>query len=143
VRDEVQDFELNIRAVSGGQGLITDGQPVVNLIPIASAKRSADLDNIAAYIAFGIRAPISPLRNVLTQQGAIQQGRALFQQANCQICLGGPKWSLSRVDFTPPPLAPPNAFPEVIVAGQLVRFLEGVATFDPTAFNEVKAQAGT
>jgi len=47
------------------------------------------------------------------------------------------------VDFTPPPLSPPNAFAEVIVAGQLVRFLEGIATFDPAAFNEVKAQAGT
>jgi hypothetical protein len=69
VRDEVQDFELNIRAVSGGHGLITDGQPVVNLIPIASAKRSADLDNIAAYIAFGIRAPISPLENAFFQAG--------------------------------------------------------------------------
>ena len=144
VRDEVQDFDRNIRLVSGGQGLIdaliTD---VFDLVPKANAGRSADLDNIAAYIAFGIRAPISPLRNALAQQGAIQQGRALFQQANCQFCHGGPKWSLSRVDFTPPPLAPPNAFPEVIVAGQLVRFLEGVATFDPTAFNEVKAQAGT
>ena len=144
VRDEVQDFERNIRLVSGGQGLIdapiTD---VFDLVPKANAGRNADLDTIAAYIAFGIRAPISPLRNALAQQGAIQEGRALFQQANCQICHGGPKWSLSRVDFTPPPLAPPNAFPEVIVAGQLVRFLEGVATFDPTAFNEVKAQAGT
>ena len=62
VRDEIQDFELNIRAVSGGQGLIRDGQAVVNLVPTANTGRDADLDAIAAYIAFGIRAPISPLR---------------------------------------------------------------------------------
>jgi len=69
VRDEVQDFELNIRAVSGGQGLITDGQAVVNLTPTANTGRSAELDTLAAYIAFGIRAPVSPLRGQDVSQG--------------------------------------------------------------------------
>src|SRR4029077_1182221 len=49
------------------------------------------------------------------------------------------KWTTSRVDFAPPPLTPP----EVITAGQLVRFLKQVGTFDPNAFNEFRAQAGT
>src|SRR4029077_7892839 len=62
VRDEVEDFELNIRAVSGGQGLIRDGQPVVNLVPTANTGRDPDLDAIAAYVTQGIRAPISPIR---------------------------------------------------------------------------------
>src|SRR5262249_38104496 len=53
VRDEIQDFELNIRAVSGGEGLIRDGQAVVNLVPTSTTGRDADLDSIAAYIAFG------------------------------------------------------------------------------------------
>ncbi len=42
-------------------------------------------------------------------------------------------------DFAPPPLTPP----EVITAGQLVRFLKQVGTFDPNVFNEFRAQAGT
>src|SRR4030095_6869250 len=79
VRDEVQDFELNIRAVSGGQGLITDGLAVVNLVPTSTTGRSADLDAIAAYIAMGIRAPIPPKSNVIPTQG-----RSLFAAANCQ-----------------------------------------------------------
>src|SRR5439155_27113713 len=83
IRDEIQDFELNIRAVSGGQGLIAnaDGStdpcvfnlvlnvpppppPVICSDPAAATTtgRSADLDAIAAYISFGIRAPISPRR---------------------------------------------------------------------------------
>jgi YVTN family beta-propeller protein len=140
VRDEVQDFELNIRAVSGGQGLIRDGQAVVNLVPTANTGRDSDLDAIAAYISFGIRAPISPLRprNVFGAQPdpEIPQGRALFLAANCQLCHGGPNWTRSRVDFQPPPLA------ETITGGQLRRFLFQVGTFDPAAFNEVRG-AGT
>jgi hypothetical protein len=147
VRDEVQDFERNIRLVSGGEGLINaliadviDLQNATNTGK-ANAGRSADLDAIAAYIAFGIRAPISPLRkpsNFQAQQ--IQKGRQLFAGANCQSCHGGVKWTRSRVDFAPPPLIPPLGT-EVIVAGQLQRFLTKVGTFDPNAFNELKAQA--
>jgi hypothetical protein len=132
VRDEVQDFELNIRAVSGGQGLITDGLAVVNLTPTANTGRSADLDAISAYIAFGIRAPISPLRG---KQGPVKKGRQLFDQANCQSCHGGVNWTISQVDFTPPP-----PLLEPITGGQLTRFLSPVGTFDAGNFNEVKAQ---
>jgi hypothetical protein len=141
VRDEIQDFELNIRAVSGGEGLITDGQPVVNLLPTANTGRSADLDALAAYVAMGIRAPISPLRvsNVGGGQSdpELAQGRALFAAANCQLCHGGPNWTRSRVDFTPPPVS------ETIVNGQLTRFLVNVGTFDPVAFNEVRGVGTT
>jgi CxxC motif-containing protein (DUF1111 family) len=140
VRDEVQDFELNIRAVSGGQGLITDGQLVVNLTPTASAGRSPDLDAIAAYIAFGIRAPISPLRKPSNFQAKrILKGRQLFGAANCQSCHGGEKWSISRVDFTPPP----DPALVAITPGQLTKFLRQVGTFDLNALNELKAGAGT
>jgi YVTN family beta-propeller protein len=133
-RDEIQDFELNIRNVSGGQGLITDGAAVFNLTPTANTGRSCDLDAIAAYVAMGIRAPISPTFNsVLTTA----QGRALFTAANCQMCHGGPNWTRSQVNFTPPPdLAGINL-------GQLVGFLRNVGTFDSLAFNEVTANGGT
>lgn len=135
-RDEIQDFELNIRGVSGGEGLITDGQPVVNLVPTANTGRSADLDAIAAYVAFGIRAPISPARptNVggASPDIEVAQGRALFAAANCQSCHGGPSWTRSQVSFTPPPTA------GAITTGQLTASLVQVGTFDPTAFNEVR-----
>ncbi len=132
VRDECQDFELNIRNVSGGQGLILDGQAVVNLTPTATTGRSAELDALCAYIVFGIRAPISPLRGQDEEKG-----RELFAQANCQMCHGGPNWTSSRVDFTPPPNA------AEIEAAQLKNFLCDVGTFDPTAFNEVRAAGVT
>jgi hypothetical protein len=145
VRDEVQDFELNIRNVSGGQGLIAkaDGSVdpcVFNLVIPANnpnncppetaitTGRSADLDAIAAYLAFGVRALSSPLRGQ-----DVSQGRELFAEANCQKCHGGPSWTSSLVDFTPPPLGEP------ITAGQLVNFLCDVGTFDHTAFNEIQA----
>jgi cytochrome c peroxidase len=137
LRDEIQDFELNIRGVSGGEGLISDGQNVVNLQPTANTGRSAGLDAIAAYISLGIRAPVSPLRRRpgVPLDPAIVAGRALFASANCQSCHGGPSWTRCRVEFTPPRMSPPEA----IVGGQLVRFLKDVGTFNPAAFNEVRA----
>lgn len=131
VRDEIQDFELNIRGVSGGQGLIRDASAamVFNLTPTANTGRDADLDAIAAYIAFGIRAPISPSRGE-----NVAQGRNLFAAANCQSCHGGANWTRSQVDFTPPP----DPMVETITAGQLVRFLVVGGTFDQAVFNEVR-----
>lgn len=128
VRDEVQDFELNIRNVSGGQGLIRDGLAVVNFTPTANTGRDADLDAITAYIAFGIRAPISP------EKGKALAGRKAFEAAHCQNCHGGVNWTISQVDYTPPP-----AGTETITDGQFVRFLKSVNTFDGLAFNEFKA----
>src|SRR4030095_8134290 len=120
---------------------ITDGAGVFNLVPTANTGRSADLDALAAYVAMGIRAPISPLRATNVGGGApdpeIAQGRVLFASANCQLCHGGPNWTRSRVDFVPPPVT------ETITAGQLVRFLVKVGTFDPAAFNEVRGVGTT
>lgn len=152
VRIEIQAFELNTRAVSGGQGLIqnADGSVdpcVFNLIippgnpcPPETAVltgRSADFDAIAAYVTMGIRAPISPLRPRNVGGGTlvdpdIVAGRALFSSANCQQCHGGPNWTRSRVNFAPPPLA------AQVVGGSLAEALFPVGTFDPNAFNEVQ-----
>ena len=155
VRDEIQDFELNIRNVSGGQGLIAlkDGggnragvdKCVFNFRFVESLDcpasreteaaittgRDPDLDAIAAYIAFGIRAPISPLRTATDPE--IAQGRSLFAAANCQACHGGANWTASTLDFAPPPVA------TEITAGQLNGFLCKVGTFDPALANEFKA----
>lgn len=111
-RDEEEDFELNIRAVSGGQGIIvladgvTQDPNVVNLTPVASANRNqlkvrgvGGWDAIKAFVQFGIRAPISP---VSKSDPEVVAGRALFISANCQQCHGGPQWTTAKIRFTPP-----------------------------------------
>jgi YVTN family beta-propeller protein len=140
IRDEPQDFSRNIRAVSGGGGLIP-GIPegvaglaqVPDLVPVANTGRNADLDSIATYLALGVRAPISPLRGQ-----NVDKGRQLFAAANCQACHGGKDWTNSIVNFTPPPAA------AQIVDAQLIQFLCRVGTFDPGLFadgvsNEIRA----
>ncbi len=144
-RDEEEDFELNIRAVSGGLGLIvqadgvTQESQVFDLIPLASANRNQlkvrDIgawDAIKAFIQFGIRAPISP---VAKNGPDVVAGEQLFRSANCQLCHGGPQWTTSRINFTPPPDA------ALIVSGQLIGQLKQVGTFDPALLNEVRANA--
>ena len=152
VRDEIQDFELNIRNVSGGQGLIAlpdaggnrggVDKCVFNLVlpnpnpnncaaeTAITTGRDKDLDAIAAYISFGIRAPVSPLRG--STDPDVAAGRTLFAAANCQGCHGGANWTASTLDFTPPPGA------AEITAGQLNRFLCKAGTFDAAMANELK-----
>jgi YVTN family beta-propeller protein len=148
VRDEAQDFTRNVRAVSGGGGLIrvdANGKPVPegaaglaqlpDLLPTANGGLNSDLDAIATYLALGVRAPISPLGS---NNPSVKRGRKLFENAGCQNCHGGADWTSSIVDFTPPPAA------TEIVDAQLVRFICRVGTFDPTLFtdgtgNEIRA----
>jgi cytochrome c peroxidase len=132
--DEIQDFENNIRGVSGGLGLITlaDGttpDPVLNAFDPANTGRSERLDLLAEYVARGLRTPVSPLDE---DDHDVERGRRQFARANCAACHGGEGWSSSRRDYTPPPPATD------IVAGQVQRFLRPVGTFDPTAENEIR-----
>lgn len=144
-RDEQEDFELNIRAVSGGAGLIvqsdgvTQEANVADFIPLANGGRNqlrvrsvGAWDALKAFVQFGIRAPISP---VSATEPDVVSGRALFVSANCQSCHGGPQWTSGRVRFTPPPNA------ASINNGQVLSELRKVGTFDPAAFNEVRANA--
>ena len=146
-RDEEEDFELNIRGVSGGQGLIVLGDgitpdaDVFNFAPLASGGRNqlkvrgvGAWDAIKAFEQFGIRAPISP---VAKTEPDVIAGRALFIAANCQACHGGPQWTSGRVRFTPPPAAG-----VVDAKGQAIGELRQVGTFDSASFNEVRANAG-
>jgi YVTN family beta-propeller protein len=142
INDEVQDFELNIRNVSGGLGLITlaDGTtPDPNVTPFSppNAGRSPHLDALAMYVAVGIHTPNSPLAEVdpsspLGQE--IAYGRSLFDQAGCAACHGGPGWSSARHAglALPPPASE-------ISNTELIRFLKKVGTFDATAKNEIRA----
>jgi YVTN family beta-propeller protein len=142
-RDEEEDFELNIRVVSGGQGLIvladgvTPDPNVANFLPLASANRNQlkvrgvnAWDAIKAYIQFGIRAPISPVSKT---DPDVVAGRALFIAASCQQCHGGPQWTTARVRFTPPPTAA-----LINAGGELFSELRNVGTFNPAALNEVR-----
>lgn len=143
--DEEEDFELNIRGVSGGLGIIVlaDGVSqdtnVQAFTPLANANRNqlkvrgvGGWDALKAFVQFGIRAPISP---VAAGEPDVVAGRALFQAANCQLCHGGPQWTSSRVRYTPPPGA------GVLVNGQIISELKNVGTFNSAFFNEVRATA--
>jgi YVTN family beta-propeller protein len=149
VFDELEDFELNIRGVSGGPGLIvlnggTDQDPNVKAFDPPNAGRNQlhvngipAWDAIVAWTQSRIASPVSPYRGVdpnseLGQQ--ITQGRQLFTQANCQACHGGGKWSTAQVDYARispfPETLTPGVAPEPAL-GQLSRFLHQVGTFDP------------
>jgi len=143
--DEEEDFELNIRGVSGGVGLIvladgvTQDPNVAAFLPLASGGRNQlkvrgvpAWDALKAFVQFGIRAPISP---VSSQDPNVITGRTLFGSAGCAVCHGGPQWTRSRIDFTPPPAA------GLISNTQLIGQLRTVGTFDPAAFNEIRATA--
>jgi YVTN family beta-propeller protein len=147
--DEIEDFELNIRGVSGGAGLIvkdgsTDADPNVKAFDPPNAGRPqlhvhgvGAWDALAAWVKHRIVSPQSAYARVagdseLGQQ--IARGRQLFIQSNCQLCHGGAKWSTNQVDF-----ARISPFPETVTpgekpeppTGQLARFLRKVGTFDP------------
>ena len=147
--DELEDFELNIRGVSGGQGLIvlegtTDQDPNVKSFDPPSAGRTQlhvngipAWDAIVAWTQSRIPSPVSPYRGVDPNSELGQQiilGRELFIEANCQVCHGGAKWSTSQVDY-----ARVSPFPETLTPGvdpeppivQLARFLRQVGTYDP------------
>lgn len=138
--DEVQDFENNIRNVSGGLGLLTLADGVTldpNLFaftPQATGGRSKGLDALAEYVAH-IRTPISPLSNVAPFSALgreIVLGRQVFEQMGCVNCHSGPGWSSARRDYTPPPAA------NEIVNGQVVRLLRKVGTFNAANTNEIR-----
>ena len=145
-RDEQADFELNIRAVSGGLGVIvgadgiTQDTTVVNLTPLVSRGRNQlkvrgvpAWDAMEAYVQSGIRAPISPLRG--STDPAIAAGRQAFIQANCQSCHGGAQWTSGRVRFSGAPDS------SLVSNGQLITELRSVGTFTASAFNEVRQNA--
>ncbi len=143
-RDEQEDFELNIRGVSGGLGLIvladgvTPDPAVTNFTPLASGGRNqlkvrgvGAWDALKAFMQFGIRAPISP---VSATNVDVVAGRAHFAAASCQTCHSGPQWTTGRVNFTPPP-----GVGIVDASGQVLDQLRDVGTFTTAFFNEVRA----
>ncbi len=147
--EEEQDFESNIRDISGGDGLLVaaDGVTQDNTPPLANfdpangppntTRRQLTVRGIGAWDAiklyeqFGIRSPISPVSKT---DPDVVAGSALFRSANCQQCHGGPQWTSSQVRF----VAPPG--PGIVnAAGEIARELRQVGTFNPALVNEVRA----
>ncbi len=98
--DELQDFEGQIRTLSGGTGLMSDeafnagtrNQPLGD----PKAGQSADLDALAAYVASLASFDPSPARNTdgsLTAEAAA--GRDAFARLNCAACHGGNDFTTS------------------------------------------------
>lgn len=96
--DEVQDFEVQIRELGGGTGLI-DG--VVNdPLGAPNGGRSADLDALAAYLTSLTEEAPSPYRQSdgsLTPDG--EAGKLIFQAQNCVQCHSGPGFTDSLEGF--------------------------------------------
>lgn len=142
--DEQEDFEANIRNVSGGLGLIVQADGVTPdpalgaFAPANGGRRQLKVrgvnawDAIKAYIVSGIRSPISP---VSKSSPDVVAGRRLFTDWKCQNCHGGPLWSNGKVRHT----APPDA--SLLNAGQLLAELKNVGSFDARVANEVRANA--
>ncbi|MCC6525313.1 MAG: hypothetical protein IT373_21850 [Polyangiaceae bacterium] len=129
--DEVADFELNVRGVSGGVGAIvsaTSAPPVnadrINLTNNAalpaqvilqgSAGDAADPAGVSAHahsviddwaeVTAYLKTVRSPRRPVGLVPADVTAGRTLFTssaQGNCVGCHSGAKWTISKVFYTP------------------------------------------
>ncbi|HKU41711.1 MAG TPA: hypothetical protein VJR89_26320, partial [Polyangiales bacterium] len=171
INDEVADFELNTRGVSGGVGAIVssvsappqtsdriDFQGLGHAALVGTARLAADPQNplqlaaapklddwgdIERYMQ-SIRSPRAPTN---LDKAKIEAGRELFnEQAKCQGCHGGEKWTVSRRFYTPSattntalntaPLTlsvdfPVALLPARVANNQTLRFASGnVAAFD-------------
>lgn len=89
--DEVQDFEGQIRTLSGGTGLMTknDFHHGTRDRPLGEKKTgvSQALDDLAAYITSLKAIPKSPYRN--QQAAQVEQGQRLFVEKGCLHCHSG------------------------------------------------------
>ena len=122
--DEVADFELNTRGVSGGVGaIVSKNTPPIgpaDRIDIAALGHSGlngsaaaaadpksgvvtppsvleDWDRITKYVQ-AIRSPrgVSGL-----DKAKVDAGKTIYLDANCAGCHGGPKWTISKVFYAP------------------------------------------
>jgi DNA-binding beta-propeller fold protein YncE len=99
--DEVQDFEAQIRNLSGGTGLMTDADfnAGTRSQPLGDPKAgvSADLDALAAYVKSLSGFARSPLRSANgSLTAAAAAGKALFASKNCSSCHAGTAFTISN-----------------------------------------------
>jgi hypothetical protein len=125
--DEVADFEINTRTVSGGVGAIVSkvssppangdridiaglGHAGLAGSALAAATKDDAPDNFSGFtgvrddwanITEYIRQLRSPRRPTTLDPAQVAVGRELFAAGNCQGCHGGDKWTISRLFYTP------------------------------------------
>lgn len=101
--DEIQDFEIPIRALFGGTGFISNSDFNGAHGPALGAPKaglSADLDALAAYVASLNSVGHSPHKNSDgTLSSAALAGREIFRQRNCQSCHAGDNFTDSSMDL--------------------------------------------
>ena len=126
VQDEVSDHEMGaIRGTMGGVGAIVKNGALdpANRIAIdklgqaglaGSSAMAADPLNPAgladacvlddwSQVNAWFKTIRSPKRPANLDAAKVAQGKAIFQEGNCQGCHGGAQWTLSRVFYTPDP----------------------------------------
>jgi hypothetical protein len=98
--NEVQDFEGQIRSLSGGSGLI-NGTPNAPL-GTANAGRSSDLDALAAYVASLNSVLRSPFRlSNGNQTTSATNGATHFTNKGCATCHSGTPFTKSNASTFP------------------------------------------
>ncbi|MCB9528366.1 MAG: hypothetical protein H6701_08245 [Myxococcales bacterium] len=127
--DEMHDFELNTRGVSGGRGAIQgNAGPLVSAMgtpfgalevfagvienhqalngSLKAITRDAAICTNAAtcpdwdQIDAYVQTLRSP-RGKPAPEATLDRGRALFDEGGCAKCHGGPKWTISRTFYAP------------------------------------------
>lgn len=93
--DEVQDFEGQIRALSGGTGLMSDTQfnAGTRNQPLGDSKAgiSTELDELAAYVSSLNTFDLTPYGNAnQTLSTNAVAGKAIFERENCMSCHATP-----------------------------------------------------
>jgi len=128
--DETADFENNVRGTSGGKGAIQSGTTAIvspmgpafssilsedgmtrenhqalngslkfvtrNAQLCSNAMTCPDWDLVDAYIQ-SIRSP----RGKVSAAASVTAGRAIYEDAGCNKCHAGPKWTISRTFHQP------------------------------------------
>ena len=144
-RDEEEDFELNIRAVSGGAGLIVlagrrDAGPECRQLPPTGQRRPEPAQG-AGRERLGRDQGVRPVRH------PARRSRRFRHRAGCR---GRPRAVRQRklpvvsrrpaVDQQPLELHAAARSRGASCNGQFIGQLRNVGTFDPAAFNEVTAE---
>lgn len=121
--DEVHDFELNTRGVAGGAGAIVDASDLPIDLSVALSPDGGSPPGAQDFLAGSTRQVTLLMSSNQAQEALdafvrtigsnrapttldlndVAAGRLLFQQAGCDHCHGGPKWSVSRRGYTPSP----------------------------------------
>ena len=94
--DEVHDFEIQIRGLSGGKGLMKEADYLKYAAAEGAMKTgvSSSLDDLANYVNSLNKAPASPYRQ---QDGSLtasaKQGEKLFSSKGCVTCHAGKRFT--------------------------------------------------